>query len=135
MSCPRISLLLAFLLTSAAAFAHHSSVMFDRAKEVTLKATVKQFYFVNPHVSITVTVPDDKGAPTDWAFEAASVEGMVRSGWKKHTVKPGDSITIIGHPLRNGEHGAQLLRVILADGTSLPPQRPGEAPAVTDSSK
>ncbi len=93
--------------------------MFDRDKEVTLKATVKQFYFVNPHVSITVSVPDDNGAVTDWAFEAASVQTMVRAGWKRSTIKPGDSITIIGRPLRNGEHGAQLVRVILADGTAL----------------
>ena len=115
----RISLLLASFLVTATAFAHHSSVMFDRDKVVTLKATVKQFYFVNPHVSITVTVPDDNGAVTDWAFEAASVQTMVRAGWKRSTIKPGDSITITGHPLRNGEHGAQLVRVALADGTTL----------------
>lgn len=86
----RLLLLLAsLLLVAATAFAHHSSVMFDKDKLVTLKATVKQFYFLNPHVSITVTVSDDNGVVSDWAFEAASVQTMVRAGWKRSTIKPG----------------------------------------------
>ena len=101
------------------AFAHHSSTMFDRDSEVTLKATVKEFFFVNPHCSITVTVAGENGKATDWSFEAASVQGMVRAGWRKSTIKPGDAITIVGRPLRNGDHGAQLVRAILADGTVL----------------
>jgi hypothetical protein len=109
----------AFFLPVAIAFAHHSSTMFDRDSEVTLKAMVKEFFFVNPHCSITVTVAGENGKATDWSFEAASVQGMVRAGWRKSTIKPGDSIMIVGHPLRSGEHGAQLVRVILADGTAL----------------
>jgi len=111
--------LLAFFLVAAIAFAHHSSVMFDRDSEITLKATVKEFFFINPHCSVTVTVTGDNGKATDWSFEAASVQGMVRAGWRKSTIKPGDSVTIVGHPLRNGEHGAQLVRVTLSDGTTL----------------
>ena len=112
--------MLVFFLATAMAFAHHSSVMFDRDTEISFKATVKEFYFINPHVSITVNVPGENGTPAaEWSFEAASVQGMVRAGWKRSTVKPGDAITIVGHPLRNGEHGAQLVRVVLADGTTL----------------
>jgi hypothetical protein len=113
------ALLPAFFLATAMAFAHHSSAMFDRDSEIALKATVKEFYFINPHVSITVSAPGDNGAVADWAFEAGAVQGMVRAGWRKSTIKPGDSITIVGHPLRNGEHGAQLVRVTLPDGTTL----------------
>jgi hypothetical protein len=120
MRSPVFSRLLVFFLGTAMAFAHHSSVMFDRDSEITLKATVKEFFFINPHVSITVTVPGENGAAAaDWSFEAASVQGMVRAGWKRSIIKPGDAITITGHPLRNGEHGAQLVRVVLADGTKL----------------
>jgi len=111
--------LLAFFVAAAIAFAHHSSVMFDRDSEITMKATVKEFFFINPHCSVTVTVAGDDGKAVDWSFEAASVQGMVRAGWRKSTIKPGDSITIVGHPLRSGDHGAQLVRVILADGTTL----------------
>jgi len=112
-------LVVPFLLASGIGLAHHSNVMFDKDKEVSLKGTVKEFVFVNPHVSILISVPDENGVVTDWSFEAASTQGMVRAGWRKSTLKPGDSVTIVGRPLRDGRHGAQLVRAILSDGTVL----------------
>src|SRR5579863_495036 len=99
--------------------AHHSGVMFDDKKEVTLKGSVSEFAFVNPHVTITITVTDDQGKKTDWMFEAASVQGLVKAGWRKSTLKAGDVVTLVGRPLRDGRPGAQLLRATLADGTTL----------------
>ena len=99
--------------------AHHSGVMFDREKEVTLKGTIQEFVFSNPHVSIALDVPDDAKGPTLWRFEAASTQGMVHAGWRKSTLKPGDKVTLIGRPLRDGRPGAQLVKAILSDGTVL----------------
>ena len=110
---------LGLLITCGVAFAHHSGVMFDNQKEVTVMGTVKEFNFDNPHVSILISVTDAKGVTTDWNFEAASVRGMVQAGWRRSTLKPGDSVTITGHPLRYGRPGAQLVRAVLADGTVL----------------
>jgi hypothetical protein len=110
---------LGLLITCGVAFAHHSGVMFDSQKEVTVTGTVKEFNFDNPHVNITITVTDDKGVTKDWSFEAASVRGMVQAGWRRSTLKPGDSVTIVGHPLRDGRPGAQLVRAVLGDGTIL----------------
>jgi hypothetical protein len=93
--------------------------MFDKDKEVSFKGTVREFVFANPHVSILISVPDANGVTTDWSFEAASTQGMVRAGWRKSTLKPGDSVTIVGRPLRDGRPGAQLIRAILSDGTVL----------------
>jgi hypothetical protein len=93
--------------------------MFDPMKEVTLKGTVKEFVFANPHVSIVITAIDDKGQVVDWSIEAASTQALVRSGWRKSSLKFGDVVTIVGRPLRDGRPGAQLVRVILADGTEL----------------
>ena len=93
--------------------------MFDREKEVTLKGTVKEFAFSNPHVSIALTVLDDKNIETLWSFEAASTNGLVRAGWRKSTLKPGDTVTLIGRPLKDGRPGAQLVQAILSDGTIL----------------
>ena len=114
-----MSLVVSFLLASAIALAHHSNVMFDKDKEVSLKGIVKEFAYVNPHVSILISVPDEKGVVTDWSFEAASTRGMVNAGWRESTLKQGDSVTIVGHPLRDGRPGAQLVRAILSDGTVL----------------
>ncbi len=108
---------LLLLITSVVVLAHHSGVMFDRDKEVSLKGTVQEFVFVNPHVSIRISVVDANGTSKDWSFEAASTQALVRSGWRKSTLKVGDTVTIVGHPLKDGRTGAQLMRAILADGT------------------
>ena len=108
---------LLFLITSVIVLGHHSGVMFDRDKEVSLKGTVQEFVFVNPHVSIRISVIDSNGISKDWSFEAASTQALVRSGWRKSTLKVGDTVTIVGHPLKDGRTGAQLMRAILADGT------------------
>jgi len=113
-------LLAPFLLASIVALAHHSGVMFDRDKEVSLKGIVKEFVFVNPHVSILISVTDENGVTKDWSFEAASTQALVRSGWRKSTLKVGNTVTIVGHPLKDGRAGAQLVRAILADGTVMP---------------
>ena len=85
-----------------------------------IKGTVKVFKFENPHVNIILTVTDPKDShTTDWFFEAASVRGLVITGWRKSTLKPGDVVTLTGHPIRDGRPGASLMRAQLADGTIL----------------
>ena len=111
--------LLLCLLLGIPLQAHHSGVMFDPMKQVTLKGTIKEFVFANPHVSILITVTDDKGQAVDWSIEAASTQALVRSGWRKSTIKFGDMVTIVGRPLRDGRPGAQLVKLTLADGTEM----------------
>lgn len=108
------------LLMAQMALGHHSSAMFDASREVEIKGTVKTFKFENPHVNIVVVVRDEKsGASTDWYIEAASVRGLAMAGWRRSTLKPGDAVTIVGKPLRDGQPGANLVRAILSDGTTL----------------
>ena len=110
------SLLLAPTLVQA----HHSAAMFNAAQDVELKGVVKTYKFENPHVNIVITVRDEKsGTNTDWYVEAASVRGLAMAGWRRSTLKPGDTVTIIGHPLRDGQPGANLVKATLADGTTL----------------
>jgi hypothetical protein len=110
----------AALAVANTASAHHSFAAFDTTKEITLKGTVKEFKFENPHVSIIIAVADAKdGHTVDWFFEAASVRGLVLTGWRKSTLKSGDTVTLTGHPIRDGRPGASLMRAQLADGTIL----------------
>jgi Family of unknown function (DUF6152) len=113
------SFVLVLLVMCGVALAHHSSVMFDGQKEVTVMGTVKEFNFENPHVSILISVTDERGVTKDWSFEAAAVRGMAEAGWRRSTLKPGDSVTITGHPLRDGRPGAQLVRAVLSNGKVL----------------
>ena len=94
------------LLLGVQLHAHHSGIMFDPMKQVTLKGTVKEFVFTNPHVTILITVTDDKGQAVDWSIEAASTQALVRSGWRRSSLKFGDTVTIVGRPLKDGRPGA-----------------------------
>jgi hypothetical protein len=94
--------------------------MFNAAQDVELKGVVKTYKFENPHVNIVITVRDDKtGNTTDWYVEAASVRGLAMAGWRRSTLKPGDTVTVVGHPLRDGQPGANLVKATLSDGTTL----------------
>ena len=110
----------ALLLAPTLAQAHHSAAMFNAAQDVELKGVVKTYKFENPHVNIVLTVRDEKTSThTDWYVEAASVRGLAMAGLRRSTLKPGDTVTIIGHPLRDGQPGANLVKATLADGTTL----------------
>ena len=86
---------------------------------VTIKGTVVDYLLVNPHVMITVRVTKEGSEPVDWVVEGVSLNMMVRAGFKKDTLKVGDTITANGHPGRNGKPGMLMVSIVLADGTTL----------------
>jgi hypothetical protein len=106
--------LLAF---SAPAFVHHSGAMFDAAKQQKLSGTIKEFNWTNPHASFKVEVVNAQGQPEVWAIEMGSPNNMVREGWKRSTLKPGDKVSVMVRPLRDGKPGGSFMSVTLADGT------------------
>jgi hypothetical protein len=105
--------------------AHHSFAAFDRKKEVAMTGVVKEVQWNNPHTWIQVIVTDAKGKQIEWDFEAGSPNMMVRTGWKSTTLKAGDTVRIVGNPLKDGRPNAALVRVTLPDGRVL---GPGDAP-------
>jgi len=114
-----------------AAFAHHSMAGFDRAKTVNLTGTIKQFKWANPHSWIEMDVPNDKGGVDTWNIEMTSPAILIRAGWKSTTIKPGDKVTVAGHPLVTGEPGAIFVSLTLANGQTLTdrPAQTSQAPA------
>jgi len=119
--------LAAALLITAPALAHHSFAMFDRQKEVTLKGTVKEFQWTNPHSFIEIETPDEKGAAVSYSIEMNSPNNLTRQGWKSTVLKPGDKVTVVMNPLRDGSHGGLFVSVMLSDGKVLgdPTRLPG----------
>ena len=108
------------LAAVAPALAHHSPAAFEAQKTVTLKGTVKEFRWQNPHTWIEVLVPNEKGEEVLWAVELTSPTYLVRAGWKSTTLQPGDKVTVVGRPLRSGEPGSAIFTsVTLADGRTL----------------
>jgi hypothetical protein len=107
---PTFSLVaIAAMLTASTALAHHSFTMFDQSKTVTLHGTVKDFRWTNPHVFIQLLVKNDAGNEEEWSIEMTSPEHLARDGWRPGTLKPGDQVTLVIHPLHNYEKGGQYL--------------------------
>jgi hypothetical protein len=110
------------LFAARPSLAHHSRAMFDVGKNVTYRGIVEEYQFQNPHSHIIITVgPDAKDPSTvgTWDIEASSVNIMVSQGWSRMTYKPGDPITVVAHPMKNGSKGALLFYAIKPDGTRL----------------
>jgi hypothetical protein len=125
----------ALLLAAAApAMAHHSFAMFANDKTITVDGTVKEFEWVNPHSWIHLTVVNVSGTPEEWAFEMGSPGQLASHGWKKDTVKVGDKITMVAHPMKDGSHGGSQMTVKLANGTVMGgvPRPPAAAGAAAD---
>ena len=110
---------LAALMVVGTAFAHHSPIVFDRTKQVTITGTVTEFRWGNPHSWIHIDVADKDGKVSNWAVEMDPASHLAREGWKSSTLKPGDKISVTVFPLRNDEKGGQYISVKLPDGSSL----------------
>jgi hypothetical protein len=121
----RLLLALALGAPATGVLAHHSFAMFDRDKPMTLTGTVKELQWTNPHVWIQVMVPDAKGVDQEWGVECTSVNFMRRQGWEHDSLKPGDKITLVIFPLKDGSRGGQFNKLTQLNGspTNLPGYR------------
>ena len=114
-----ISLSFLWFVWSSLALAHHSFAMFDQSKIVTIKGSVAAFEWSNPHVYLHLENKDEKTQAKRYVFEGGSVNMLSRNGWKSTSVKAGDTVTVIYHPLRNGDPGGALRSVQVPDGRVL----------------
>jgi hypothetical protein len=117
-----ISAAIALSLTAGAAapaLAHHSFAMFDFQASKTVTGTVEQFDWTNPHTFIWLQVPTANGGSERYGFEGMSPNYLGRRGWSKSTLKPGDKVTVIYHPMKDGTKGGTYQKVQLQDGKEL----------------
>ena len=97
---------------AATASAHHSFAMFDQTKEVTLDGTLKELQWTNPHIWVQVIAKDPaSGQDVEWSIEGGSPNGLSRRGWSRNMMKAGDKLTVVIHPLKNGDHGGSLTKL------------------------
>lgn len=115
------AVIVALLVLSAAVFAHHGTSAYDTTKLTTVKGTVIEFQFINPHVIISVDAPDDKGKVETWVCEANSPNVLSRHGWDRDIIKKGDQITVVGNRPKNGATTLRLQKVVLSNGQELDP--------------
>jgi hypothetical protein len=107
-------------LAYAPAQAHHSFNMFDLDKTVTVTGTIDEYQFKMPHVWFYINLPKPDGSGSDrWGFECHSPNLVARKGWTINTLKPGDKITVVMHPMKDGTHAGSAAYVVLANGKTL----------------
>jgi hypothetical protein len=110
--------LVAACLTRAAA-AHHSTAEFDYTRQVTIKGTVKEVQWTNPHSYIQLLVDGTGSQKTQWSVEIGSPSLNIGMGWRKNSVKAGDVVTMSLSPARNGSPYGTLRTLTFADGKTL----------------
>jgi hypothetical protein len=106
---------------SSAALAHHSGAMFEPTKTIELHGAIKEFKWSNPHAWIEINVPgEDGGEPVMWAVEMTAPNNLMRTGWTRRTLTPGQEVVLTIRPLRDGGLGGTFVRVTTPEGVELP---------------
>ncbi len=108
-----------FSIGSSSLFAHHGNAAFDAGKKVTLKGTVTEWVWANPHCWLKFDVKDDKGTVVHWVAETNNAPDMIERGWSMHSFKTGDEVTVTVEPVKNGNPVGRVLSVVLPNGQTL----------------
>jgi hypothetical protein len=110
---------LALLLSAPFVLAHHGVPNVDMSRTVTIKGVVVDYLLINPHMEMRVKVADDSGNTLEWNVEGVSMLMLMRVGFKRDTFKPGDAITVVGHPNKDGKPMMVLVKFVLPDGREM----------------
>jgi hypothetical protein len=111
-----LTVALALSVGVAPVSAHHSFALYDMSKSAEVDGTVTKMEWSNPHCWLFITAAATDGSAVDYGFEMTSVGEMIRRGWTKIALKPGDKVKIKYHPVRDGKPAGYMMSVITADG-------------------
>ena len=107
--------------TGTAVADHSFAAEFDGKKPIRIEGTLSKLEWTNPHSQIHLDISDDKGNVVQWNFETQPPNILAHAGWTKNSLKPGDQVTIVGNPAKNGAPVGIIQKVILANGQELMP--------------
>lgn len=99
--------------------AHHGYAAYETDRKVTVKGTVTEWFWANPHCVLQLDVTDEHGQVVHWGAETENPTTMSRNGWTKDSIKPGDQITITVLPVKNGKPVGRIIEVVLSNGQKL----------------
>ena len=113
-------LTLAISIVAIPLAAHHGNAVYDDTKTITLKGTVTQWAWANPHCILHLDVTDDSGQVVSWIVETENPTSMFNVGWTKTSMKPGDQVTVTAMQVKNGKPIGRIVEVLLSSGQKLP---------------
>ena len=120
---------LSILVVPAPVAAHHGTASFDTSKDLSLKGTVTDWIWANPHCFLKFDAMDETGTVRNWAVEVSNPTDMTKRGWARSSFKVGDTVTVVLQPVKNGAPIGRLKTVMLQDGSTLTAMGPAPAPA------
>lgn len=100
-------------------FAHHGAAAFDTKNKLTLKGTVTEWLWSNPHCLLQFDVTGDDGKVVHWVGETQNPVTMVNGGWSKFSFKPGDKVTVNLQPVKSDTKAGRIMTVLLPNGETL----------------
>ena len=106
----------ALLPGPSAVLAHHGAATFDTVGEITLKGTVTEWVWSNPHSILRIDVKAEDGTVKNWSVATANVADLSKRGWTRRTLNPGDQVTVLIQPAKSGAPVGMIRNVVLADG-------------------
>jgi hypothetical protein len=109
------------LVLSTPVLAHHGRSNYDVTSAATVKGTVTDFEWTNPHALIHLDVMGENGSVEKWIAETNSPNTLSRQGWNKNTVKVGDQVTLVGHRVKGGGNYINFSKITWPDGRVLTP--------------
>lgn len=112
-------LVLAISILSLPLLAHHGNAAYEDTRSVTLKGTVTQWGWTNPHCILQLDVTDDSGQVVPWIVETENPTSMTNIGWTKTSFRPGDQVTVTALAAKNGKHIGRIVDVLLPSGQKL----------------
>jgi hypothetical protein len=107
------------LTFSGLVFAHHGTAAYDTSNPFTVKGTVTDFRFINPHCQVYFDIKNDKGEVEHWQGELTAPNKLARAGWTKHSLNPGDKIEVSGFVGKYGGHSLWIRKLIGPDGQAM----------------
>ncbi|MEQ1947616.1 MAG: DUF6152 family protein [Bryobacteraceae bacterium] len=111
-----VAAMTALFVVTAPVFAHHGTAAFNTDKEVVVKGEITDFVFSNPHVQVFFKAKNEKGEWEQWQGELTAPNKLIRAGWNKRSLKPGDQVTITGLQVKSGEKTLWIGKIIGPDG-------------------
>jgi hypothetical protein len=115
-----VGLSIGLSIGAAPSFSHHGNAAYETNKQATVMGTVVGFDFANPHALVYLDVKQPDGTIRKWQGELTSPNHLVRAGWTKRSLKPGDQVTISGLMSKDGSNSMWIRKIVTSSGEELP---------------